>query len=284
MSSFIVLNGFLQKHSAIDKKDLLKPLSINTQEIINSTFSPPSPIDSNKFSPKSLLDEVHYSWFIDFLNPFTSKEQSLFISSFKDETKQKLKDHFKISKDIVVSPIALDFLKKKLFDQLIENQKEILPQEYLPNSELHFLLDLSKYELSKLIDYLSLYDLALELPKIVNNEILNKINEYLSIEKKQFLQTKKNYKERFSFPKMKLEQAISSSKEFNILLHKRGLNRFAKALCQEHISLIWYICHKLDKGRGEILYNFCKDKEETEIIKSITFNIMELLPIIKKKK
>lgn len=281
-SSCTVLTGFLNKHPANEIQILIAPLSDEIKMELDKNFSP-LPIIGKNFSPISILQRVHYSWYIPFLKSFSKEECAFLLSFLPNSLSSKLEKYFDLSKSSIILPETLSYYFQNLFyEYVLDSEKEILPIEYLPPSELNQLLSLSKNSLIKLIDHLALYDLAVQIPKILDPKTLKNINSFLSLEKKIFLKSKQNYKEPFSFPKMSLEQ-VKDKEEFDLILHKRGLNRFAKALSVQHKSLIWSICHNLDIGRGQTLYKFCQEPSAKEIVKTITSNIMEILNIIKNK-
>lgn len=282
-SSLIVLNGLLKKIPVQKQLSLLSPLSLEMKHELEVASTPPIEILYQKFGDRSILNELHYSWYIPLIESFTKSDLSILVFAFNEEIKSLLEKHFALPKpSFTPSFIAIDFFQKLVFEKVLDSKVEILPKEYLPDSELNLLLELSKNELVMLIDYLALFDLAIQIPKILSPDILKKIEEYLPPEKKQFLKKLSFYKQPFAFPPLALEKA-STLEEFNLILHKRGLNRFAKAICNEHPTFIWYICHRLDIGRGKNLLKLSKDRTQNEITKTITFNIMEILPIIRTK-
>lgn len=282
-SSYIVLNGFFKKFPVQKQMSLLSPLSSQMKEQLEKAYTPPIDIIPEKFCKKSILNEVHYSWYIPLIESYPKNDLSLLVYAFDTEVKTQIEKHFSLPEiSFTPSPLAIDFFQRLIFNKILDSKIDILPKEYLPDTELNLLLELSKNELVMLIDYLSIFDLALQLPQILNPETLKKIDQYLSPDKKQFLKKLSFYKQPFAFPPLPLD-GISSLEEFNLILHKRGLNRFAKAICNEHSSFIWYICHKIDIGRGNNLFKLCRDKTQKEITKTITFNIMEIIPIIRNK-
>lgn len=282
-SSLIVLSCFLKTFSQSKITQLIDPLSLQVKKELEAVFHPTIAIDSSKFLERSILNYVHYSWYIPLMKSFSKKDLSLLLNSFNSPNKESLEKHLGEKASDTASPLAVDYFQKILFDKVLDPKNvDLLPLEYLPTTDLSELLFLSKNDLVSLIDYLALFDLATQLPKIVNPLILKKISSILSTDKKKFLKKLSFYKEPFSMPLFNFSSA-ADSKEITFALHKRGLNRFAKALCNENEIFTWYICHRLDIGRGSILSKFCKDKVQKEISKTITFNIIELLPIIKNK-
>ena len=67
------------------------------------------------------------------------------------------------------------------------------------------------------------------------------------------------------------------------ILHHRGFNRLAKALFGCHPSLLWHISHKLDTGRTKVLRKFYTDINNDEALKSLTNQILELIPKVSKE-
>ena len=283
-SSLIVLNGLLKKFSTIEQQSILEPLSENVKNMLEHEYTPPIGINSHLFCQKDIINQVHYSWYIPLIDSYKKNDLSLLVYAFDEEIRKELESYFDLKAATPPpSDVALSFFRQLIFDKITEADTEVVPPEYIPDSELNLLLELSKNEIIMLIDYLAIYDLSIQLPKTVDPTTLKKVEAYLSPDKKKLLKTLSFYKQPFTFPPMPLYKA-DNEEEFNLILHKRGLNRFSKALCNEHKSFIWHICHKLDIGRGKALAKFCIEKTQNEITKTITFNIMELLPIIRSTK
>ena len=284
-SSLILLNSFLKKSSPGAKSQFFQFLSPQTLQSLEKTYIPKKDIDLKNFTLNALTEDIHYSWFIPIFQSYSKKEQSLFLEILDEQRKEKLAKILKRKKEEkTLSLFAQDFFKEELFKQVVQKE-DLLPRDYLPDSPLNILLYLSKHEITKLIDFLSLYDLALTMPKIVQTTVLKKVYSYLSEEKLKFLKSKSSYKEPFSFPRLKIENALEDRATFNLFLHKRGLNRFAKALDLENKSFLWHLCHKLDIGRGKTIENLLKEeiKIQKKVTETITSNIIDVLSIIRKK-
>ena len=280
-SSLLALKEFLKKHPEGDMLNLLKFLSPDMQDQINNIYLPKIPMLIEKFKIENLKKDVHYSWYIPLFESHTKNTQKILLCSLDPESSQKLEKILKIKKSKKTFPkIVLNFFKKIILESIFEKPNFLLPIEYLKDSELNLLLTLPKLKLIKLIDFLALYDLSLIMPKIVQTKILKRIDKFLSPKKRDFLKSIRSYKEPFSFPPLKIKEAIDSKEDFKLLLHRRGLLRFSKALCMQDNDLIWYICHKLDIGRGKTLLKLCEKKAPLKVVNKVTSNVLELLPII----
>jgi hypothetical protein len=265
------------------KEQLLRFLSDSEQEEISKLPDITQEISSNQFLQDGLLDSVHYSWLIPTLKSYSKEEGSLFLLALSGKARENLKLLLKKrSEKCELSEIGQKFLRKVLLDTLIDKEDGLLPIDYLPESPLNVILTLSKQDTVRLIDFLSLYDLVLELRQIVETKTLKKIYTFLSAEKRDFLKNKMNYTEPPLFPKLGLEMWDGKEESLKIILHKRGLNRLANALSNADSNLVWYLCHHLDIGRGTTLFKLSQKKVSEKVAKIIIGNIMELLPIVKR--
>ena len=283
LSSFVVLNGFLKKFPPAIQTSLFESLSSQAKQELETAHLPLIDINLKKFCTYHLLDEVHYSWFIPFFEKLSSTEKTYFLQILNPHIRAKLCSHFSIDTTYIsLSSAVKSFLKNKTAVSIYDDPN-LLPRDYLPDSELNILLDLTKKELLELLTYLSLFDLAVQMKKIVDPKIIRIIQENLTEDTYKFLLSKRHYSEPFSFLPLNLKNIVERS-DFFLLLHKRAILRLAKALSDENTSLIWYVAHRLDIGRGSALINLTLKKAPPEIIKTVTSNIMEVMPIIRKKR
>ncbi len=176
-----------------------------------------------------------------------------------------------------LTEVATGYLRHVLIQSLLGPEDRLLPPEYIPDSPLKPLARLSKKELTRIIDFLSLYDLAADLRQIVETKILKKIYSLLSEEEKQFLKTAMAYKEHLVLARMGLDRWDGSEESFRTLLHRRGLSRLAAALSGQDPDLIWTICHQLDIGRGNALFKQCTKEPIHGVSDGIIKQIAELL-------
>ncbi len=226
----------------------------------------------------SLLDKVHWSWFLPTLKTYSESEQKLFLASVNPYAAKNL------AKALILSPslpelteISRSYFRKLLTDSLVGPHNLLLPTAFLPPSPLNRLLELNKRELIRLIDFLSLHDLAAELRQIVETKILKKIYSFLSGEEKNFLKKISTQKEPFILARLGLEKWDGSEEPFRSHLHKRGLARLGAALSGQDPDLIWYLCHKLDIGRGAALHKFCMKEPIHGVTEPILGQVEELL-------
>ncbi len=280
----IIVKGLLEKCSEKERNKLYNYLSEDELTKLDKTFPPSYEIDEKNFFHDGLIDTIHYSWFIPVLKIYPDKESSLFLLSMSPSYQEHLSKLLNINaQKIQLSKLAIGYFREILQQAILDKEESLLPIEYLPSSKLNILLTLSKKQLILLIDYLSMYDLALELKHIVETKTLKKIYSFLSEDEKSFLQKIIKHNPFYPSSRMKLEHADISEKKFKTYLHKYGINRLSKALSGESMDLLWYICHYLDIGRGTALFKACAKDKISGVSEIITSHILQICKMIKTK-
>lgn len=266
------------------EKKLTKFLTDSELKKLSSLPSFSKKTDKDVFFQDTLIDTVHYSWFIPLLNIYSQKEASLFLLAMKPSNKKALMNLLNLEdlKEDLSSTLK-DFLKSILINSLIKKEDAILPLECLFESKLNIMLTLTKNELIKLINLLSMYDLAKELKHIIEQKKIKKIYSYLYPYEKSFLKTIYNKNEPFTSQKMQIEKFYENKKKLRNNLHMRGLMRLSLALSGESIDLIWYVCHYLDIGRGNYIFKKCKKEKTPNVSDVITSEILKIINFLKEQ-
>ncbi|NGX55876.1 MAG: hypothetical protein K1060chlam5_00107 [Candidatus Anoxychlamydiales bacterium] len=198
------------------------------------------------------------------------------MSSDKKKSLEKILSHK--TKNITLSDVVKKYFNELLFENLISKDSSLLPITYLLKSNLSSLLSLNKYQLVKLINYLSLYDLVKEMKYLVDTKYLKKIYSFLTSDEKKFLNKILKYNEPFSTKRLNLEKFNLEKKTIRNILHKRGLERLAYAISSQNEDFIWYIMHFLDIGRAMILEKLIRKNKNlgiSDIIISQIFYVLE---------
>ena len=273
--AYVVLKTFLNRIGPEKREALERFLPPSEREKLASIRSSNEPVP---FSNENLLDKVHWSWLLPTLKTYTERESKLFLAALNPKSAKNLTKALTLSSQPQeISEVAKAFLRKTLLDSLIESGQAILPIPYLPPSPLNPLLNLSKKQLTHLIERLSLHDLVLELRQIVETKILKKIYSLLTEEEKSFLKHISQHKDPFTLGKTSLEKWDGSEESLRTLLHKRGLVRFGAGLSGQDPDLIWMICHELDIGRGSALHKLCLKEPIQGITDRVIKQIEEIL-------
>lgn len=208
-------------------------------------------INVKEFDSGHLLDKVHWSWFLPTLKMYPDAEQQNFLAVLPHFASKNLATMCRITLEPQsITHIGKKYLRQVLLDSLLGEKDRLLPIDFLPENRL---LKYSKKELIRLIDLLGIHDLAQDLRQIVETKILKKIYSFLTMEEKKLLKDVTGRQEYHIAP-FGLDKWDGTEEPFRHMLHKRGLARFAIALSGENPDFLWYLCHRLDIGRGTALY------------------------------
>ena len=230
-------------------------------------------------SAKQLLD-LHYSWLEPSLSQFEEEQQNLFSGCLTQRQQLGLSKLWNrpLNNKAISNEIQTHLLKK-LYEKI--EFAPIPPKESIPqNSPYTQLLQLDKNHLVELIDFLGLFDLAVEIKRTVNRTSLKPIYLWLSEKHQTFLRTCLRQSTIITGPRQDIHTWAKSEKEFKRLLHTHGLTRFAIVLSKEHPALLWHLIHTLDKGRGSIINKVMQQTHSEELISSIHkqfFNLYQFL-------
>ena len=272
----MVFKAFLYSSAPEKREHLEQFLSPKEKSKLNAM---PSFAGEKELGKEISLDQIHWSWLIPTLKTYSAREQKLFVSALDPQVQQNLAHELGLTSlpKEGLREMGSSFLKQTLLSHLIGHQESLIPPSYLPDSSLNSLLHLSKRQLIRLIDFLSLHDLAAELRQIVETKILKKIYSLLSEEEKKWLKVAMTHKEPYPLPRLKLDKWDGSEDALRVLLHKRGLARLGVALSSQDPDLAWYVCHQLDIGRGNALFKLCAQEAAAEIAHEMVRQVQELL-------
>ncbi len=222
-----------------------------------------------------ILDKIHWSWFLPCLKSYAPQEQRLFLTVLPESFRKNLSHEIGLpplpAKEL--GSLAKRFFTQTLLDHIASPIQHILPIDFLPPSPLTPLLHLTKKKLIHLVDFLSLFDLAAELRQIVETKILKKIYSFLSEKEREFLKQTAASNLPFPSTRLKFEGWDGTGESFRTLLHKRGLARLGAALSAQLPDFCWYICHRLDIGRGTVLSKLCLSEVSRETSEAIVRQI-----------
>lgn len=277
-SALMILNAFLSRQDAEKRERLLHLLSEKDLAKLSHMPSFKEELTPEGFSNESMLERVHWSWFLPTLKSYSPTEQELFLASLEESSARPLTELIpcKIAKEPLTS-IGRSYLRQVLLDSLIGPHDRLVPADFLPPSSLNRLLKLSKKKLTNLIDLLAMHDVASEVKQIVETKILKKLYSFLSEAQKKLLKQAAAKPEPFSLPKIGLDRWDGTEDSLRHVLHKRGLGRLGIALSGQDPALIWYVCHQLDIGRGNALFKMSTKEAVSAVIEAAARQVEELL-------
>lgn len=255
--SIVITQALINRFHRDSIKDFLKTYTPDESKEILTTVIKGDDIRSLLLMPPEDFNSIHFSWFIPMLKNLNTQLRCLTIAAFPENVAGRLRQFFedKVAYPPIKNPNFQSYFLSPLYRQLLP-ENGILPRSFLPESPLSFLLEASKDQLTDLFDYLGLYDLADKIREVVDKKYLQSIYKCLSPKQQQFIRMCLHQKEKVVAPKLVLTQWSGDCKELNLLLHRRGMARFGKALCGQHQDFFWYISHVLDTGRSSSLEKY----------------------------
>jgi len=272
----------LNKFNAGKQEAAIALLPENEQQEIRQYQSPST--QPEVLLPASLgwLGKIHYSWLEAPLRTLPGAFSSCLLATFQEKQANSLTKRLHLDKVEHRYPESIkNFLLGHLYAAWPD--KEILPQELLPPSQLAPLLQCTKAELVELIDYLPMSDLAEEVRHIVDKKLIQAIICDLTRGQQKYLKSCLHQKSKVSLPSLDVRKIHQDKKSFLTILHKRGLKRLSIGLSGQHPDFIWHIAHILDIGRGKILMEQCEKEELPTVTQVTALQILQIVQLVKAK-
>lgn len=270
----VLLNRYHEKNLK-DYVSLLPAEQSQTLMRIQTDFNNPEAIlwDADK-----KISKIHYTWYVPMLKDIPQEEASWMLLSLPEATAAKVSKACHIpSQTTKLSPFARALASHYLW-KLVESP-EVVPLEFIPQSQLSFLLDYSREDLMEIIDLLGVYDLAERVRYIVDKKRLKDIYSSLKPLEQKFLQTCLNQQGRKSIiSPLNISDWSGDKAVLRQKLHRRGLSRLGYALMSEDPNFLWYFVRKFDTGRGKILQECVDNKKIPEGVSAVL--IQHLLNLV----
>lgn len=274
----VLLNRF---HPGIGEAYLKSLPPDEVKEISKQTTTSQDPAIALTW-PRQVIARTHYSWLAPIVKTLPHSLQAPVIASLSDSQATGLKSLLKIHS---LPGHLSDAVKAFFIGQLYKKWQphEAIPVQYLTPARLMPLLELSKAELVDVIDLLAMYDLVDAMRRIVDKNFLKAIYQCLTPQKQEFLRICLHKKEKVSAPKLDIEKWNRDPKALKILLHRRGVLRFGKALNGQTSFFIWHLVHILDTGRGAAIAQHYNPEDVTGITPILEQQVLSLINFLKQK-
>ncbi|HRD55127.1 MAG TPA: hypothetical protein PLC42_01890 [Parachlamydiaceae bacterium] len=274
----VLLNKFHPKTMDAFLKNM--PASL-AKEISDQTILANDPMHLLS-QPQLLIEKVHYSWLLDSFKQLPDGLKPSVLAALPEAHANGISKAFKFPvQKIDHSPPFKRFLINFFYSRF--EKKEVLPLEFLPETELNVLTSFSKPMLVAIIDYLGIYDLAEEVRHIVEKNLLTSLYAVLSPKKQHFLKLCLNQKEKLVTPRLGIESWDGQKESLEKILHKRGLIRLSHALTGAHPDFLWHIVHLLDSGRGTIIAAHYKPDQNPAVSAALTAQVLNVINFLNKK-
>lgn len=234
--------------------------------------------------PAVAIEKIHYSWLVPAFQKMPKYLQKPLLWALPPGQAAKIRDFLKFPYEppSALAPAIQSLLINLLYTEV--KHTEILPSEYLPQTSLTSLANLTKPQLVELIDFLGIYDLAEEVRYIIDRSLLKNLHTCLSTKQRQFLHTCLHQREKIAASPMEFKKWDGDCKKLENMLHRRGLVRFGKALSGQHPDLIWHITRILDTGRGALLAEYCTPQPIPGVTTALVEQLVHLMEFLNLKR
>lgn len=263
-------------HGSGAAETILKGMSEeNIQQILSQEVYADDPLPA-LIQPQEVIKKIHYSWLRPVIEQLPGELQTLMVQSlpsFQASGLQKMMDLTE-GKPTISMPIKA-FLLNLLSNKLSLHKH--LPVEFLPQSQLTKLAEMTKSQLVRLIDFLGVQDLAEAVRFIVDKKKLNNIYNWLAPLKQKYLKICLHQKDKLPIPKLELDHWDGNFDKLEMVLHRRGMIRLGKALSGQHPDLFWHIIHILDIGRGTVLNKYYTQESIPGVTPALTQQLTGLV-------
>ncbi len=281
-SSLAVFNSFLMQTPSSKKEKLLNCLGRDERALLETLGKIQGNPSQGFSSVGDMLARIHYSWFAPYLRTLPERDIRLFLSALSEEQTSGLKKILLLSDgQISLNKLAKEFLQKVLFKEVVGQQTDLLPLECLPESSLNALLNLKSSDLTQMIFFLGLHDLALDMKHIIETAKLKKIQGILSPLQQNYLKILFQSREPVVFAKMGLGKWSGEEESLKQLIHQRGFNRLAKACYGQDGSFLWYLTHALEIDQAQLFQKLCAPLDNRAAIQALIFQIFEILSFMR---
>lgn len=254
LASLIACKGFLNRCPPEHQQRLYQLLSRKEQLEIQQ-LPHLSPFERERLY-SDLLDQIHPSWLAPYLRTLSEHEIRLFVSALNESQKKGLSKLLRIEDHLPeLTSLAKQSFRSVLRAQLVANQT-LAPLPFLPEHRLNFLLKEDSETLTKMVHFLGLHDLAVEMRQIIATQALKKIYNSLSQKEGDYLNRLLLHREPLVFKRLFLNHWDGSKEGLKKAIEERGLHRLAHALYFASKSLVWYLSRKLDMYQGSSLLKY----------------------------
>ena len=228
---------------------LISYLPKKTQEILQD---PDQNLNSSaiKMTIEKIMHRIDTSHYIYYLNLLPEDEKNLYITAFpkyKQLQFSKDKTSFRQYKN-------KKFSNKILYMFFSKSLEDFPPPIFLPKHPLIEILSEQSIPLSKLVYFLGLFDVVLEIKKIISRECLKQLQKAFSQEEITFLNEIANRKNTILLSPMNLSSYNQNTKELKQLILDRGIYRFAQAIKHIPSEYHFFIKYFLPKELSDKVY------------------------------
>lgn len=274
-ASWVVCQALLNRCASSKKSALTRCLSTKQQQELHKVSPAPVDLAHHPYAIEKEVGRVHPTWIAPFLRTLAESEIRLCLASLEETQALEIEKILLLShQNPTLSPLGKRFCQKVVWQHLKGDAE--LPSSCLPDSSLHFLLDLSFGRLQKGIFFLGLRDLSQEIRHIIDTSRLKRIETSLQPDETLYFKSLLKKKEPLAFKKLSLSQWDGTAETLRHTLKGRGLNRLAKSCEGQHPSFLFYISRKLEVEIGNQFLALCTPLEPSKAKETLVEQVQEV--------
>lgn len=220
-------------------------------------------------SLKEMLSNIDESWYLETLRSFSKTDLLFYLSLFSEKKMQVLGQKLGIDGPFYQLPKPLELYSLNLlFNELFPNDRP-LPLSYLPDSPLSFLCIAKSEKIQKLIFFLGLFDLSMELKSVLKGSILKQIEAALFPDEITFCREILEFRHHVSLGPIGLSHWNEDSEMLRQVIFERGVYRLNIGLSEASSDFVWYIHHSLNKEVAMKIVTLPKTNIDRKVIDTI---------------
>lgn len=253
--NLLALNSKLSLLSSKKRAQLVSYLPDHIQKTLGDKTFPEKSVPV-ALTIEKLVRRIDISHFKAFLKTLSESEQQIYIFAFPKYKQSQLCDE----------PVVFGEFRTEGFSNTVLNilfNKMLIgfpPPVYLPFHPIIEILGDTGITLAKLVNYLGLLDVAIELKQIIAKKTLKKLQAVFDSEELAFLHTAFNKERLTSLSPMHLEGYNGDEKQLREYILERGIYRFVQGVLKAPIEYLFFITYFLPVDIAEKINSLLKNK------------------------
>lgn len=237
----LALKKMLSQRDVAKQTALLSMLSHHIRA--NYETAPKVGVITTNYTLLEQLAKIHPSHFIEAMRHLGSEDRHYYISPLPKPSQEFLTNHFKDSFSPYNLPPRLNQLAAEQLLEITFGKEKPIPLSFLPDEKLSFLAKATHKDLLTLCQNLGLFDVVIEIRKIIQSALLKQLETAFTLEELTFLRDIHNYQKGVQLGEMGLKNFTGNRAELRDIILNRGLHRLSLALFGSSKYLLWHILH-----------------------------------------
>ena len=229
--------------------------------------------------PETWIFTMHPSWYhetIEKENPVVASllQKALPKEFFKKAPAEEVETLINEASQESPSPVAepspaaelpqpvKHFLLGYLYNLWMKQEEKLpVPREFLPETQLDFLLNDSQSTILDVVDLLPIHLIVDEIRRIVDRKVLQSVLAKLTFNQQRYLKEALRRKSHITTSPISILRLMKEGKNIKNALHRQGLQFLGAALSGADLHFIWHFCHILDTRRANYIKKYIQKEE-----------------------